>query len=303
MNILYFFYNLSQSEKFGKIHGFGRIKRFMKEIFRNRYLKMPYLEGSIWACPNHAMGIDVFKTGVYEPLVIDLIRHFVRAGFSFVDIGANIGLHTLAAAHVRVSEHQSFHSFEPEPSAFSLLMRNCTTNKFFFVHCYQEALGAMEGQLPLYVATDKNKGRNSLIQRERTVEGPKVPVRKFDSVFGSDHSILTHPLLVKVDVEGYESEVLSGGQTSLSQLTELGIICEIELGSDFNLHGNSALTLMEKIGMVKSYVTLDPDTVNDRKLKWPAVNMIFIKGSLALEQIEPFVSKGLLIPSSDLILQ
>ena len=62
------------------------------------------MEGHVWICPAHTMGTQIFFNGVYEPVIIRIVRKFVGAGYSFVDVGANIGLHTLAAAFSKVEE-------------------------------------------------------------------------------------------------------------------------------------------------------------------------------------------------------
>ena len=66
--------------------------------------------------------------GRYEPEVSSVIQAFIRVGFSFVDVGANIGLHTLAAAFARTNDGQRVIAFEPEPSTFELLQRNVASN-------------------------------------------------------------------------------------------------------------------------------------------------------------------------------
>jgi len=290
-------YRLSQSERLNRLPGFWRVRDLMKRVYRQRYLKMPYLEGSVWACPNHAMGIDVFKSGLYEPVVIELIRSLIGAGFSFMDVGANIGLHTLAAAFMRISPDQSFHAFEPEPTMFSMLAKNCRLNHLAFVQRHQEALGSSNDFLPLFVATDKNQGRHSLRPRDRTTRGPVVKVTRIDTLSESDRCSPDRPLLVKIDVEGYEREVLQGGKEFFARAADLAILCEIELNTSGNNTGRSIPDLMAEIGVTRSYTINDCDTfAEDGRLKSNALNMIFLKGSLAEDNASPFLSSGALLP-------
>ena len=118
-------YKISRNEILGKIPGFWRIRRWAKKLISNRFYKFPYLNGFVYVCPVQAIGKNIYQGELYEPEVIQVIQHFIRKGYSFVDIGANIGLHSLAVAFNKVSEQQQFVAFEPEPGCFSVLQKNC----------------------------------------------------------------------------------------------------------------------------------------------------------------------------------
>jgi len=173
------------------------------------------------------MGEDVARAGVYEAQVIRAVQTFVGHGFSFVDVGANLGLHTVAAGLSRVSDRQQVFAFEPEPRAFSLLKRNCRLNALDFVQTRQTAVGSEEGTTNLFVSTTYNQGHHSLVRHSNQVRVTTCPVTKLDALFLSGPEKLSGPVLVKIDVEGTEPDVLTGGLRWLQQRSSLAVICEV----------------------------------------------------------------------------
>lgn len=210
------------------IRGHGRIADLGRRLIADRYLRVPYLDtGSIWVCPGHTSGEDVHRTGIYEPQVIRAIQSFVRAGFSFVDVGANIGLHTVAAGMSRVSESQRFAAFEPEPRSFLLLRKNCDANGLSFVETLPAAVGSAEGTAELYVSTTFNQTHHGLVRHSTQVTVARCEVTTLDREFSTGPRRLDTPTLVKIDVEGTEPEVLRGGLYWLSESKPLAVICEL----------------------------------------------------------------------------
>lgn len=282
MNIALALYRLSRNPKFQHIRGFWRYSAWTNRLVFDRYFKIPYFEGHAWLCPAHAMGINVFFNGAYEPVVIQLIREFVGKGYSFIDVGANLGLHTLAAGFLRTSEKQYFYAFEPEEGLFSMLKKNCSSNNLSFVKCFQDAIGDKQGSLILNLSTDKNKGRNSLIPAQGLVPGKEVNITTLDVLFDKDPYI-NLPVLVKVDVEGYEANVIQGGRRWLSNVKDASIICEItpELRATPRKY-KQLMNNFKSTGFVNSWIINDPDTIEqDSTVFSQSINVLFIKGKLS----------------------
>ncbi len=281
MDIQLCLYKLMTNSHLPGFPGKWRFKRYAKELVSNRYYQVPYLSGSIWVCPVHAMGRQVFAGEIYEPTLVDVIRCFVHAQFSFIDIGANIGLHTVAAALEKVTDSQFFIAFEPEPINFSWLLKNCQTNNLSFVTCKQEALGEKDDFLVLNISTTLNKGNHSLLVREGTVRGGRVAVERLDTFFTSFPCSSNVPVLIKLDVEGFEWPVLAGGIQFLTERKEIALICEITPKS-LALFGKSVNDLqgyLKDAGFAKSAFLIDQDSFTPTgEKKTDFYNMIFIKG-------------------------
>jgi FkbM family methyltransferase len=251
------------------------VNRLARRLIGDRYIEVPYLgQGSIWICPGHTMGEDVARRGVYEPQVIRAVQTFVDHGFSFVDVGANLGLHTVAAGLSRRSPGQRFFAFEPEPRSFLLLERNCRVNKLGFVEAHRAAVGSREGSTNLFVSTTYNQGHHSLVQHSKEVRVATCPVKTLDAFFLSGEDRLEGPVLVKIDVEGTEPDVLAGGLRWLKQTPSLAVICEIFPGllEHTGRTASDVIGLLQQIGCDQFLITGDSSEEPWRRVNVAAIN-------------------------------
>lgn len=157
--------------------------------------------------------------GEFEPHVTCLFRQLARVGGVAVDIGANIGTHTLTLAQA-LGPTGTVLAFEPNPLVRSLLERNVALNSLLGVRVFDCALGGKPGVLPLRVpkadsAEYSNMGLASLVALDTPHDLVEVQVRTLDDVVSQ--AGLTRVDLVKIDVQGYECQVLGGMQEVLAQ--------------------------------------------------------------------------------------
>lgn len=160
-----------------------------------------------------AIGALINGMGYYDPNNMFLIRDLIneRVCDTFFDVGANIGIYTLIAA--KSGAHCI--AFEPHPVTFQLLMENIRINYLGNkVIGLPIALGAMEGKVHL-----TNQPGSSINQV--TDQGDlEVEIKPGKRVI-QEQSVI--PDIVKIDVEGYENEVLIGFGDLLSQIKFLFI--------------------------------------------------------------------------------
>mgnify|MGYP006429143833 CR=1 FL=1 len=154
--------------------------------------------------------------GLHEFSDMAFVLHFLRAGDTFVDIGANIGSYTvLASAHVGASTI----CFEPVPKAFAALLDNLAINHISEqVTTYRTALGAAEGSIAFTSTLDTVNH----VATEGNTQAITVPIMTLDGVLEG-----TNPILLKIDVEGFETEVLRGAQHVLENPSLQAIIIEL----------------------------------------------------------------------------
>lgn len=131
-------------------------------------------------------------------------RHVVS-----VDVGANIGNHTLLFS--RISE--KVYSFEPIPELFDILKKNIIQNDIKNVECINVGLSNENVDSAICVETSGNVGKSSL---EYTFDGG---VRKNVSLVKGDGIFATLGIaridFLKIDVEGHEAKVIEGMKESL----------------------------------------------------------------------------------------
>jgi FkbM family methyltransferase len=138
-----------------------------------------------------------------------LLQRVLRPGDTVVDIGANIGSHTMIAAKL-VGAHGRVFAVEAHPRIFRVHSRNIALNRYNNVTSFNVALGAHKGVVRFSDRGDDDTQNTVLTDN---IDGIEVPVEKLD-----DLAIQIGPIaLMKVDVEGYEKSVFEGGLATLAR--------------------------------------------------------------------------------------
>lgn len=146
----------------------------------------------------------IFKTGDYfdiSSLQRLKEKKYVSENMNVLDIGANIGNHTLFFANECRVNH--IYSFEPVSETYSMLCRNVEINGLKQVTLHNFALGKEDAFVSIKEFNPQNYGGTSL-------------------EYGSKGGMECHSLdelsidrkidFIKIDVEGFENEVLLGGE-------------------------------------------------------------------------------------------
>jgi len=250
---------------------------------QGRYVKLPYFEGYILACPTDYLGRRVFQDGVYERQVIAIIREYVSQGFHYVDVGANIGLHTIAAALCRPSAEKVL-AVEPEPTVFSILEKNVKLNNLPNVVYKEAAIGEESSTKRLYISGTQNSGNHSLIPRERNALGPVVQVLTANEVLYEEFPDSFVPVLVKIDAEGYEPKVIRGGSQWLSEASNVVLILEVSpvLLAEQDESVEDLLAILEWAGFKGFHIIRDTDSIDgENNLVSDYFTILLKKGKIA----------------------
>lgn len=143
---------------------------------------------------------------------VDSILALARPGDHVLDLGANIGFHTLALARTIGPEGQVT-AVEPQRYCFQLLCANVTLNQLPQVHCLRAAVGDAPGAcvVPLYAPTARhNAGATEVSLEDRPGSTDKVPLITVDSLG------LQRCDLIKIDTEGFEDSVVRGATATIA---------------------------------------------------------------------------------------
>lgn len=163
----------------------------------------------------------LYFLGGIEPVVSDLIQELLTEDACALDIGANVGIHTIAMG--RRARRGIVISCEPNPNVFARLKANVGLNDLSNVLCFETAVADSSDPVILHVPPDGylNQGRSSLIPIEDWA-GISVASTTVDRLLGS----IDHPpvALVKIDVEGWEGPVLDGARQTLTKFQPALII-------------------------------------------------------------------------------
>jgi FkbM family methyltransferase len=163
------------------------------------------------------------------------LLHLLRHDDLFIDIGANIGTYTiLASSEIKARTI----TIEPVPSTFNYLINNILINKIQDkVEALNVALGSMKGKLKFTKAFDTVNH----VATENETNTIEVEVKTLDEILFNLHN----PILLKIDVEGFETEVLNGAEKTLANNTLKVII--IELNGSGQRYGYDEVQIHEKL--------------------------------------------------------
>jgi FkbM family methyltransferase len=186
--------------------------------------------------------------GVYEPDVTHMIDATVDKNTVFVDVGANVGIHTIYSGRVMQRAGQIL-CFEPNPIVFDNLRKNIQIN------------GMSDTAKSHRIALSNNSGKASFSSMENNhrvgalcVEGQEnfgkdtyeVDTATLDSYLDTSSS-KRH--VIKIDVEGTEHLVLEGAHLSLEGIEDLHIIFELN-NFERNEMACRALDILSEAGFV-----------------------------------------------------
>jgi FkbM family methyltransferase len=173
------------------------------------------LGGFAYECdPRDSVAREVCFTGCYEPQETRLASRILRPLDVFVDVGANWGYFSLAAAHW-VGPRGRVVAFEPEPRLYRMLTSNIAANGLTSIEAHRTAIAAGEGRLSFaaFRADGGNWGDSRAVGRGRPADF-ECATQGLDAVL--DAAGVGAVQLVKIDVEGSEAGVLAGMQAGLA---------------------------------------------------------------------------------------
>lgn len=200
----------------------------------NKEIKKIHNKGSIYKIPNGKSRFYLpdlclkqgeliqnrifLERGYFEQAHLNNIKPYVKTDAVILDIGANIGNHTLY--FINECNASKVYAFEPVKSTFKILQKNIRLNKLEKCVCLQNiALGNSEGKARIIYADEAG---GNMVEADNS---GNVVIKALDNI-----QILEQIDFIKIDVEGYELNVLMGAKKIL-KLNHPLIMIEI---FDFN---------------------------------------------------------------------
>jgi FkbM family methyltransferase len=176
-------------------------------IRRCRYGTMTYLKKDIYV----GRSLDIY--GEYSEAEAGLFRQLLRAGDIALDIGANIGAHTVAMAQF-VGPSGAVYAFEAQRVVFQIMCGNLALNEIGNVHAFPSAVGRASGSVKVPVLNYSGIDNFGGIA-VGTEDGEEVDLVTIDDLN------LPQVKLMKIDVEGMELDVLLGSKATLARCRPL----------------------------------------------------------------------------------
>jgi FkbM family methyltransferase len=157
----------------------------------------------------------------FEDPVLETLKRMARHARVILDVGANIGMYSLAMARAAGPEAQ-LHAFEPHPATFRHLDEHRALNDLGGrLRCHELACGARAETLTIHEAGTRDEGKSSLQRKAGDGFVPSFQVRVAPVDALVEELALPSIDLMKVDVEGHEPEVFLGARASLERFAPL----------------------------------------------------------------------------------
>jgi FkbM family methyltransferase len=176
--------------------------------------------------------------GQFELDVVRAIEQYCKRGMKVLDIGANIGAHTLRLAHL-VGPTGCVHAFEPTDYAYQKLLRNIELNSYKNILSNKVALWS-----------ENVKSREVRIQSNWPTFGSPTIVPQLIEFLRLDAYCASHDVatvdLVKMDIDGREYHALMGGMDLITRCRPIFIMEAV--GTHFDDETEDPYLLLESLG-------------------------------------------------------
>lgn len=219
----------------------GALRRFVAWQVGSRLVPGPVVvnfvdDAKLVINPGDSGATGNLYAGLHEFGEMAFLLHLLRREDFFVDVGANIGAYTILASAVVGA---TCLAFEPGPLAFSKLQRNIRINGVGgLVDARQSVVGATSGEV--LITTGLDTVNHVLQSDERQEESVTVPATTLDVAIATSHATL-----IKIDVEGFETNVIAGASRVLVEPSLLALI--VETNGSGEAYGSGDATLHAKI--------------------------------------------------------
>jgi|LauGreStaDraftv2_3_1035109.scaffolds.fasta_scaffold16110_2 FkbM family methyltransferase len=193
-----------------------------------------------WAMPDNDMHFEIhllqYPGTTYQQLTIDASYNFVKKFNTVIDVGGNVGLHTVRFAQ----KFKHVHSFEPVTSNFKCLEENCKSFTNIVLHNY--GLGSCNEETVISLpASSDNCGNYSIVDFQSSSDElikEEIQIIKLDD-------LQLEVDLIKIDTQGFEFPVLQGAIKTIERCKPV-----IILEAMFKIQFDALSSFLTKLGYV-----------------------------------------------------
>jgi len=198
--------------------------------------------------PKEDKGVEekLFYRGCYEVGTLNFIKLFCNKLDYFIDIGANIGLMSI---YFNKIHNKPVYSFEANPETFKILNDNIELNNIENIKTFNMGIGDKQDKLKFFPNININRGGASFINRsnneDKFYEVELNSVDNLNNIFPSQGNSL-----IKIDVEGWELNVLNG---SLNYIKKHKPIIIIENSKELSNSKKNSLSIFNFLSQLNIY--------------------------------------------------
>ncbi|NQW06953.1 MAG: FkbM family methyltransferase [Candidatus Pelagibacter sp.] len=205
-----------------------------------------------------------YYAGLHEYREMKFVLNVLKYDDVFIDVGANIGSYSVLSASIC----KQVYSFEPIKATFDILNKNIKFNDFESkIQSFNIGLSNKKEKL-LFTNDLDTVNHVSKVKDKNTIE---LDVDTLDNVI----DLKNKNVFIKIDVEGYELNVLKGSLNLLSSNQVFGILVETNDSSDmYDIKSNEIFNLLSDFGFKAVDYNFENNTIASYKKN---DNTIFVK--------------------------
>lgn len=211
--------------------------------------------------------LELMLFGIHEPVSTKLVTKLLTKNMTCLDIGANIGYYVMLEKKILGNTGRII-AIEPSPENFKYLSKNIRRHDSSNIEIHNIAAGNVSGTLNFLMYKDESNSGHIISDDEiKNTSGKviQVPVKPIDILVKELN--LKKLDFLRMDVEGYEYEILKG---MLKTLEEFRPIIQIEIHRSIMGKENTQQffkTLQKLDYEIKSYIPREIDTPKIGTLK------------------------------------
>lgn len=178
---------------------------------------------------NDVIGMRLFSTGSFEQTQLDGVLDFLDENppdedAIFLDVGGNIGVYSILLR----DRFKTVFSFEPNTVTYEILKANLGLSGARNVKAVNMALSDRQDQVPIFIPRNGNLGWATLDASHHDIAVDKVDIKctTLDAFVEENHLDAARIKMIKIDVEGHETSVISGGVETLAK-HKTPLLCEV----------------------------------------------------------------------------
>lgn len=201
-----------------------------------------------------AIGFGVAILGSWNQFETKVLKNILQPGDVVIDIGAFFGSYTLLTSKL-VGKKGKVYSFEPSPDHSEKLKKNILLNKFRNIQTFKLALSNREGVVKFYAAGSgsslvKNEAESHIGKKIKPIKVKAVTLNNFIK-----KERIRHIDFIKIDVEGWDLQVLKGASDILKRKNAPDVMVEV-MDEQLRRAGSSADELIKYMEsfMYKPYI-------------------------------------------------
>lgn len=227
---------------YGRIANLGLVKKLIDRM-TGEQVECVLSNGMSFTAPaaDH-VGRAAWLFGDLDPKLTRIAGMLLRKGDHVVDIGAHCGLFTLHAASL-VGALGNVDAVEPQPVLVQMLRESALRNELRQIRLFETALGSRSEVATLSIPAS-NSGAASLIRRrDGDTRLPVVVQRSGDFLEKLTNGKIR---FLKMDVEGYEAEVIRGALNFFLHRQPDVVFFEAQYNREYE--NNAAVSLLTECG-------------------------------------------------------